>query len=150
MPDGIGDGHYFYHRYALSRDLRGADPACVFRKLVEEPTPGQPKAATPEGTPNDATVTGFDYNPVTSYLTQRHGSGAPLIVNIAGVGNGTYFGPGTDLSGDRDMSLDSWKEGKRIRLAKVPIGNKQQIHGLWSTFRALGTNSFGVKILNKR
>ena len=95
MPSGLGDGNYFYHRYVISRDLQGADPECVFRKLVEQPTPGRPSPATPGGTVNDATVTGLEFNPVTSYLTQGLRTGIPLVVNMAGVGGGTYIGTGS-------------------------------------------------------
>jgi hypothetical protein len=62
------------------------------RELISGPTPGQPNPASPGGTPNNAEVFGDNY--VRSFLTTAHGTGIPIVVNTAGVADGSAFGPG--------------------------------------------------------
>lgn len=94
QPRNLGPTDSFYHATNVSRDLDGADPKCVVEMLTNEPTllPGGPKRASPDGTLNNAKV-GVN-NLVKSYQTTAHGSGIPIVVNVAGVGDGSVFGPG--------------------------------------------------------
>lgn len=95
QPKNLGSNSSFYHETNVSRDLDGADPECVMKELTNSPTPGIPNAASPQGTPNNArTYDVFGDNLVKSYLTPAHGSGMPIVVNTAGVGDGSDFGPG--------------------------------------------------------
>ena len=85
-PEGFSDfegDQLLYHKYDVQEGLGDADPNCVFQEIVKNPTPGTPKPATEEGTPNNAEVLGSD-NPVTSYLTKDVNSGAEVVVNVTG------------------------------------------------------------------
>jgi hypothetical protein len=91
---GIGAPDSQYHKYHVSRDLRGADPECVFRKMANSPTPGNSNPATKDGTQNNAEVVSGWSNPVTSYLTADPVLKTQVAVNMAGSGDGSAFGPG--------------------------------------------------------
>ena len=94
-PNHLSGTDNFYHETNVSRDLGGADPACVTRELTNNPTPGVPSPATPGGTRNNAVAPRFPVdNYVTSFRTTAHGSGIPIVVNTAGIGDGSFFGPG--------------------------------------------------------
>ena len=93
FPETLGPADKYHHEYNLPVPLDGADPDCVADALANNPTPGKPNAATPEGSSNNAVVGGFD-NFVTSYLTNDLVTGNPIVVNTAGVGDGSFFGPG--------------------------------------------------------
>jgi hypothetical protein len=85
----------FYHETNVSRNLAGADAKCVMQELSKNPTPGAPSAASPGGTSNNAKVWPFPNNPVKSYQTTSvDSSNIPVVVNTAGVGDGSVFGPG--------------------------------------------------------
>ena len=92
-PQEMRPGDKYYHIYDVMRAINGANPDCVFQGLVDNPTPGNPAPATPEGTTNNGEVAGID-NIVKSYLTYDVNTGAPLVVNIAGTDDGSLFGPG--------------------------------------------------------
>jgi RHS repeat-associated protein len=94
FPDTLGmgdDNPYGYHRYHVERSIGCAPPDAVMKKLIQNPTPGKPKPATPEGTPNNAVVLWQD-NHVTSYLTKDLKTGDPIVVNITNPNS--LFGPG--------------------------------------------------------
>jgi hypothetical protein len=61
------------------------------RKMIENPTPGTPNAATNSGTRNNAEVFGKD-NWVTSYVTADLNSRQPVVVNVAD--SSSAFPPG--------------------------------------------------------
>ena len=92
MPNSITAGDWFYHEYDVSRDLDGADPNCVYRKLAERPTSGLSSPAMPGDTANNARVFGDNF--VTSYTTSNHTTGGGIVVNTAGVNDGSAFCPG--------------------------------------------------------
>ena len=94
QPKNLGPTDPFYHETNVSRDLNGANAECVMKELTNSPTPGTPQPATPTGTLNNARVPGFGDNLVRSFLTTAQGSGMPIVVNTAGVGDGSAFGPG--------------------------------------------------------
>jgi RHS repeat-associated protein len=95
FPNILGPGaDPDYHHYDITRSLNGANADCVFDQITSNPTPGdKPNRATPRGATNNAVVLGQD-NIVTSYLTHDAVTGAAVEVNIAGVGDGSLFGPG--------------------------------------------------------
>lgn len=93
FPANLSGDETFYHDYLVSRGLNGAALDCVMQKLIDNPTPGEPNSATRHGTTNNATVLGMD-NIVTSYLVNDINTGAPIVVNMAGTGKGSLFGPG--------------------------------------------------------
>lgn len=95
FPDFLGAGDFSdflrYHKYDVTVPLGGADAKCVVQKLIERPTPGNPKPATSTGTANNAMVLGRD-NWVTSFLTSDLNTGVPTVVNITGANS--RFSPG--------------------------------------------------------
>jgi len=91
FPQSIQRAHLLYHNYKVERNIGCANPNDVMNKIIKNPTPGKPDPASFSGTPNNATVLGFD-NHVTSYLTTDLNTGLPLVVNITGIGS--MFGPG--------------------------------------------------------
>jgi len=96
FPNALGPNDWFYHPTNVSRDLDGADSQCVMQKMELYPTPirGAPARATSEGTWNNAQAYIFNENFVTSYSTTAIGSGIPIVVNTAGLHDGSSFGPG--------------------------------------------------------
>ena len=89
-PDDLTNA-ILYHNYDVQVPIGKADAACVMKKLINTPTPGNPSPATPNGTRNNASVFGMT-NIVTSYLTSDSNTGAPLVVNVT---NGdSLFSPG--------------------------------------------------------
>ena len=92
-PDSMEAGGLMYHDYSVSRPLNGTSTSCVMQGMTNNPTPGNPNAASSQGTPNNATMFGQN-NFVTSYATHDLNTGAPVVVNIAGVNDGSQFGPG--------------------------------------------------------
>ena len=80
FPASLGPNTLFYHYYDVQRDLGCADLNGVTQGLINNPTPGTPSPATPNGTPNNASLAGFN-NPITSYLTTDVNRGAQLVVN---------------------------------------------------------------------
>ena len=96
FPDSIAPDSpinlLLYHNYDIQVPLNGADPKCVMRKLINNPTPGNPKPASANGTTNNAAVTSLRDNLVTSYLTHDLKTRAPLVVNLTN--SGSQFSPG--------------------------------------------------------
>ena len=83
FPASINSDNFFYHDYHVKVPLGCASASDVMEALINNPTPGNPHAASRDGTRNNATVGGFD-NWVTSYLTRDLVTGAPVVVNITG------------------------------------------------------------------
>jgi hypothetical protein len=82
-PEKIKPGDDGYHYYNKWKNAGNVDKKCLEDYLRSHPTPGSPKAATPQGTPNDASptlVSPFKSSPVVSYLTTYNGS--PVVVNV--------------------------------------------------------------------
>jgi RHS repeat-associated protein len=95
QPKNLGPTDCFYHYTNVRRPLNGADPKCVMRELTQRPTPGKPNPASPGGTKNNAVPPYYPFNnSVKSYTTNGYGSGIPIVVNTAGVDDGSAFGPG--------------------------------------------------------
>ena len=82
-PSSMKPGDPNYHFYDKSRPAQGADPKCVADYLRNRPTPGNPKPATTQGTPNDATpgwASLFATSPVHSYVASHNGT--QVVVNV--------------------------------------------------------------------
>lgn len=93
FPDRLTAWHPLHHAYDVARPLGRAALQCVLDKLRNNPTPGSPNPATPEGTSNNAVVPGIaDTNWVTSYTTTDLKTGGQVIVNMSGPRSA--FGPG--------------------------------------------------------
>ena len=90
LPTPKGFDHFtgeefLYHDYDISVPLGDADAACVMQKIIENPTPGDPSPATPDGTSNNASVPIVaPRNPVTSHLTTDLFTGNSIVVNMSG------------------------------------------------------------------
>lgn len=72
-----------YHKYDVQVNLDGADPDCVMKAMINNPTLGDSHPATARGAANNASVFyGADDNWVISYLRKDLNSGAPIAANI--------------------------------------------------------------------
>ena len=131
-PSKIGPRQRDYHYYRVSEDLRGADPECVFRKLVEAPTPSSnPMPALPDGQRNNAPALFWDVNIVTSYLTRDASSGMPIVVNAAGRNDGSAFGPGYVARWVENGKVYTGGEGLDWWQSPNAFGQKSQDFGNW-------------------
>jgi len=92
FPDINASNRALYHKYDVQRTLGCADPRDVMQSIINNPTPGNPNPASPDGTANNAPVPFFGDNPVTSWLTTDLNTGLPLVVNITGPSSA--FSPG--------------------------------------------------------
>lgn len=97
-PGTLNSNSSNYHYYNIPLPLNGADADCAMQGIVNNPTPGSPSPATPNGTLNNATPSGaqsffngIDYvssfgndsggynnSPVNSYIL-NNGS---VVVNV--------------------------------------------------------------------
>ena len=106
-----------YHRYDESVPLNGADAQCVMKKLIANPTPGNPRPATPNGTRNNAVV--LDQNNwVTSYLTSNIDNGDPVVVNVTD--GKSLFSPGYTARTVSNGYVHTYGEGEAWSQA-VPL-----------------------------
>ncbi|HEX5739074.1 MAG TPA: RHS repeat-associated core domain-containing protein, partial [Hydrogenophaga sp.] len=93
FPDRLIGWNPLAHAYNVVQPLGQADLQCVLDKIRNNPTPGNPNPATPDGTSNNAVVPGItDSNWVTSYATTDLNTGGQVIVNVTGPRS--RFGPG--------------------------------------------------------
>jgi hypothetical protein len=128
VPDSIGADNFLnfllYHKYDVQVPLGNADAKCVMQKLIDNPTPGNPKPASSNGTRNDAVV--FDHqNMVTSYLTSDLNTGNPIVVNVAD--SGSAFPPGYVARTVSDGVVHTYGEGLAWPQAISPL----QAAGNW-------------------
>jgi hypothetical protein len=110
FPLDFTSSNLLYHSYDVVQPLNGATSQCILDKIKNNPTPGNPSPATPEGTVNNASV---DYvapvNIVTSYLTTDLKTGNQLVVNVTGAGSA--FGPGYVARWVKDGVIHTSGEG---------------------------------------
>jgi len=93
FPDRLTGWNPLSHAYDVIQPLSQGDLQCVLDKIKNNPTPGQPNPATPQGTLNNAVVPGItNSNWVTSYATTDLKTGGQVIVNVTGPRS--RFGPG--------------------------------------------------------
>lgn len=119
FPSSIGYRGFWdinYHRYDVKVPLNGADEACVMQKLIENPTPGTPKAATPSGASNNATVLGQENN-VLSYLTTDLKTGGQVVVNMTIPGS--LFSDGYVARTIRNGVAHTYGEGTNAKQSSV-------------------------------
>ena len=100
---------FLYHQYDVQVPLGAADEQCVMRKLMENPTPGNPNPASEAGTRNNAPALIFRNNWVTSYLTSDRMSHRRLVVNVAD--SGSAFPPGYVARTVSDGVVHTYGEG---------------------------------------
>lgn len=103
-----------YHAYDVERSLNGASEKCYMDGVTNSPTPGDTYPALPQGTRNNATVGGVN-NWVTSYQTKDLVTGANLVVNMAGIGDGSLFGPGYVVRYTKDGIAHTAGEGTNFK-----------------------------------
>jgi hypothetical protein len=109
--------------------------------LVQHPTPGYPQAATPQGTPNDATpyVGGISLpitiSPVKSFTTINQLDGQPVVVNVTESGHPLASGivvREAIQSSDGSTSIQNWGEGtSSLQGPGSPVAN--DINNVWQT-----------------
>lgn len=107
-----------YHKYDVQVPLGGADAQCVMQELTNHPTPGNPSAATPGGTRNNAEVGGLS-NWVTSYTTSDINNGNPVVVNVADAGS--RFTPGYAARTVTGNTVHTYGEGMNWSQAVGPV-----------------------------
>ena len=110
FPDSLNASYrQLYHRYDVQRDIGCASEQEIMQALINNPTPGTPNPASPNGTPNNAPALIFRNNPVTSYLTTDLNTGAQLVVNMTGPSSA--FNPGYVARTVRNGVAHSYGEG---------------------------------------
>ena len=82
FPDIINSGSEDYHKYDVPLSATGIDANAMRQGLTDYPTPGDPSAATSDGTYNNASPGWYPGNsPVISYIrTDQNGNA--IIVNV--------------------------------------------------------------------
>lgn len=83
-----------YHFYSVPAATLGMTKAQDQKFLTQNPTPGWPRPATPQGTPNDATpgIGGLSLpvsaiSPVMSFTITNQKDGQPVVVNVTEPGH---------------------------------------------------------------
>jgi len=143
-PDTINDSSWKYHAYNIPVPLNGANADCVMRGVVANPTPGNPSAATPGGTPNNATPPmaqklfdavdylssfgndpgGYSNNPVLSYSL----AGGTVVVNVTQPGHKLH--PGYVARTIIGSEVNNFGEGLGLLQSDFsPV--KGPINGVW-------------------
>ena len=114
FPQSLNPANANYHAYDVERSLNGASEKCYMDGVTNSPTPGDTYPALPQGTRNNATVGGVN-NWVTSYQTKDLVTGANLVVNMAGIGDGSLFGPGYVVRYTKDGIAHTAGEGTNFK-----------------------------------
>jgi RHS repeat-associated protein len=130
-----------YHFYTVPASTPGMTKAQDQSFLVQHPTPGYPQAATPQGTPNDATpyVGGISLpitiSPVKSFTTINQLDGQPVVVNVTESGHPLASGivvREAIQSSDGSTSIQNWGEGtSSLQGPGSPVAN--DINNVWQT-----------------
>ena len=109
---------FAYHKTDVQVPIGDASEECVMRKLIENPTPGDPAPATRSGTRNNAKVFGLN-NMVTSYVTNDLGTKLQVVVNVADP-NSLLF-PGYVARTVRNGTVRTYGEGLALEQT-LPVG----------------------------
>jgi RHS repeat-associated protein len=86
-----------YHFYSTPANVGSTNPAAVQQWVANNPTPGYPSPAAPQGTLNDATpvlggVSPINISPVLSYTTTNQANGRPVTLNVTLPGHPLFPG----------------------------------------------------------
>jgi RHS repeat-associated protein len=86
-----------YHFYNTPANAGLANPAALQQAIANNPTPGYPSPATPQGTLNDATpiiggMAPVNFSPVVSYTTTNQLNGNPVVLNVTLPGHQLFPG----------------------------------------------------------
>jgi hypothetical protein len=126
-----------YHSY----DKPNPSPlnATQTREWVKNnPTPGSPSPATPQGTPNNASPTGTAWiksSPVTSYTAENKTTGNTVVVNVTmpghPLGNGIVVRDVTP-NADGTSTIRNYGEGNgTLQSSESPVSGL--INGVWQS-----------------
>jgi RHS repeat-associated protein len=114
-PSSIVPWQFNFHRYNKHSTYTNVDADCIRRYIRDNPTPGNNRPATLQGTPNDATPndwrSGGGPSPVMSYeLTYR---GSPVIVNVTIPGHPLWPGyvARTVVTDGNSVTINNFGEG---------------------------------------
>jgi hypothetical protein len=145
MPDGpsfavptppgfndFNDNEPLGHAYDVPRPLGCADPDSVLQGFIDDPTPGNPMPATPDGTRNNAVVLGQN-NWVTSYLTTDLDTGNPIVVNMTGYGS--LFANGYTVRSVSDGVAHTYGQGNNWKQSEnlFPALNAYMNERIWGS-----------------
>jgi len=148
-PATMDDSSAFYHAYDVPVSDGGADPSAVMQQVANNPTPGSPSPATPQGTYNNATPSaiqnlydavdkvssfgtdpgGYNNSPVMSYLTTDKVTGNPVVVNVTLPGHPLF--PGYVAREVCDGVVHNFGEGTNWKQSKYAKGLAGLINGVW-------------------
>ena len=139
-----------YHAYDIDVPLNGANSNCVMNGIVNNPTPGSPSPATPQGTLNNATPTvvqglldaldwtssfgndlgGYNNSPTYSYVVNVNGS--PAVVNVTLPGHPLF--PGYVLRTINGSQVVNYGEGAGFLQGPLSraLGIAGEINGVWN------------------
>ena len=144
-PATMNNNSSNFHSYNIAVSLAGADAACVMQGIIDNPTPGSPNQASPQGTSNNATpalatslfdaldlISSFgndqgSYNnsPVSSY-TMNNGS---VVVNVTMPGHPLH--PGYVARTINGSTVNNFGEGIGALQGKYsPVAGL--INGVWN------------------
>jgi RHS repeat-associated protein len=131
-----------YHFYSTPANVGSANPAAVQQWVVNNPTPGSPNPATPQGTLNDATpvlggISPINISPVLSYTTTNEDNGSSVVLNVTLPGHPLF--PGVvvrevDLTAEGTM-INNYGEGtSALQTPSTFIGKElgPDINGIWT------------------
>jgi hypothetical protein len=131
-----------YHFYSVPAATPGMTKAQDQKFLTQNPTPGWPRPATPQGTPNDATpgIGGLSLpvsaiSPVMSFTTTNQKDGQPVVVNVTEPGHKLASGivvREATQSTDGSTSIQTWGEGTAwLQGPSSPVAN--EIDNVWKS-----------------
>ena len=134
-PANMNKDSMFHHTYEKDKDIGGKSANSVRDSLVNDPTPGKDKPASPQGTPNDATpesglrgsAASTVNNDVKSYVfTDKNGN--KWILNVT-MPSHTLF-PGYVLRGVVGNQLVTYGEGNNWKQSLGALSNLG-INNVW-------------------
>jgi hypothetical protein len=146
-PSTMNSNSSFHHTYDIKVPLNGANKDCVMNGMINNPTPGSPSPATPQGTVNNATPTGaqnlfndLDYvssfgsdsggynnSPVKSYVMNLNGS--QVVVNVTLPGHPLF--PGYVVRSIQGSNVSNYGEGNGwLQGSWSPLAGS--INGVWN------------------
>ncbi len=126
-----------YHQYSVPNSSP-VDAAQTRQWVQNNPTPGNPSPATPQGTPNNVTPSplgGAIESPVTSYETRKNVTGNNVVVNATmpghPLGNGIVVRDVTPNANGTSV-IQNYGEGNgRLQAPGSPVA--REINGVWAS-----------------
>jgi RHS repeat-associated protein len=131
-----------YHFYSTPANVGSANPAAVQQWVANNPTPGSPAPATPQGTLNDATpvlggISPINISPVLSYTTTNQSNGSSVVLNVTLPGHPLF--PGVVVrevdQGSAGTVINNFGEGTSALQSPSTLEGRELglgINGVWT------------------